>query len=54
MSDLPLAQQAVPYGMKFIVRCTLRTPDKRDPCIMTVWIAETGAYPRLVTAYPSS
>ncbi|WP_366943406.1 DUF6883 domain-containing protein [Nevskia sp.] len=40
------------FGVKFVVRCALDTPDKKNPCIDSVWIAEGGAAPRLVTAYP--
>lgn len=41
------------YGHKHLVRCGLRTPDGRDPCILSVWITEPGEPgPRLVTAYP--
>ena len=41
------------WGTKYIVRCRIRTPDGRDPCILTVWIVPSGeADARLVTAYP--
>lgn len=40
------------FGMKFVVRCGLNTPDQKNPCIDSVWIAEGAAAPRLVTAYP--
>lgn len=42
------------FGMKFVVRCALNTPDQKNPCIDSVWIAEGEAAPRLVTAYPYS
>jgi hypothetical protein len=42
-----------PYGAKYVVRCTLETPDGRDPCVVTVWIKDSAAPPRLVTAYPA-
>jgi filamentous hemagglutinin len=41
------------WGVKYTVRCRVRTPDGRDPCILTVWIVPTGERgARLVTAYP--
>jgi hypothetical protein len=42
-----------PHGTKSIVRCSIPTPDGRNPCILVVWIREKGcAEQRLVTAYP--
>ncbi len=39
--------------MKYTVRCRIRTPDGRDPRILTVWIVPPGEHEaRLVTAYP--
>jgi filamentous hemagglutinin len=44
---------AGPHGTKTIVRCSIPTPDGRNPCILVVWIREKGcAEQRLVTAYP--
>jgi len=43
----------VAYGMKYLVRCGLQTPDGRNPCIVTVWMKDSDAPPRLVTAYPA-
>lgn len=41
------------FGRKSIVECAIRTPDRRDPCVVTVWIKESGsAAHRFVTAYP--
>lgn len=41
------------YGTKSIVRCSIVTPDGRNPCILVVWIHEQGcSEQRLVTAYP--
>jgi hypothetical protein len=40
------------HGAKHLVRCSVRTPDGRNPCITTVWITEANRPPRLVTAYP--
>jgi hypothetical protein len=42
-----------PYGAKHVVRCSLETPDGRNPCVVTVWIKDSAAPPRLVTAYPA-
>jgi len=40
------------HGRKFVVRCNLRTPDGRNPCLTTVWMMDIGSsIPRLVTAY---
>jgi hypothetical protein len=40
------------YGTKYVVRCDLQTPDARNPCIVTVWMKDGDAPPKLVTAYP--
>lgn len=41
------------WGVKYTVQCRIRTPDGRDPCILTVWIVPPGDdVARLVTAYP--
>ncbi|MCP3733279.1 hypothetical protein M9979_00060 [Sphingomonas sp. RP10(2022)] len=41
------------YGTKHEVRCSLLTPDGRNPCIVTVWLQPRGeAGFRLITAYP--
>jgi hypothetical protein len=42
------------HGTKHIVRCSIRTPDQRNPCIATVWIIDDDRPPRLVTSYPLS
>jgi len=42
------------HGTKSVVRCSLQTPDRRNPCILVVWIREEGCLSqRLVTAYPA-
>jgi filamentous hemagglutinin len=42
------------YGTKYLIRCSLPSPDGRDPCILSVWIVDSGeTAPRFVTAYPS-
>jgi hypothetical protein len=40
------------HGTKHVVRCSIRTPDGRNPCVTTVWIVEGNRPPRLVTSYP--
>lgn len=46
--------QPNPYGTRYVVRCSLASPDGRNPCITTVWIIDHGdPFPRLVTAFPS-
>jgi hypothetical protein len=43
------------YGNKYKLKCELQTPDERNPCIVTVWIIETGKHrPTLITAYPAN
>jgi len=40
------------HGVKYVVECSLETPDRRNPCLRSVWIIENGQErPRLVTAY---
>jgi filamentous hemagglutinin len=46
--------QHTDFGTKYELKCEIRTPDKRNPCVMTVWIVENGKdRPTLVTAYPA-
>ncbi len=42
------------HGKKFTVECQIKTPDGKNPCILTVWIQATSKAPRLVTAHPNS
>lgn len=45
--------QPNPYGTRYRVRCSITTPDGRNPCITTVWVIDTpGGVPQLVTAFP--
>lgn len=45
--------QPNPYGTRYVVRCSVASPDGRNPCITTVWIIDQGgSTPRLVTAFP--
>jgi filamentous hemagglutinin len=42
------------HGVKFTVRCSLPSPDGRDPCALTVWIVDPGeTQAQFVTAYAS-
>ncbi|MDB5971318.1 MAG: hypothetical protein JWQ90_3768 [Hydrocarboniphaga sp.] len=41
------------FGPTYEVACSIVTPDGRNPCIISVWIAEPSTHPRLVTAYPA-
>lgn len=48
-----LKQEPSKYGVKYTLQCSIRTPDERNPCILSVWIVEFGKKaPRLITAYP--
>jgi filamentous hemagglutinin len=40
------------HGVKYEVRCSVQSPDGRNPCITSMWIIEPELPPRLVTAYP--
>ncbi len=43
------------FGIKYELKCEIKTPDERNPCIVTVWIVENGQEePKLVTAYPAN
>lgn len=42
------------HGVKYVVQCSIETPDRRNPCVRSVWIVEPGAdRPRFITAYPN-
>lgn len=41
-----------PYGVNCCVDCSVETPDRRNPCIRTVWELKSEAAPRLITAHP--
>lgn len=50
----PVAAARTDFGTKYVVRCSIETPDRRNPCIVTVWMVEDGTETaRLVTAYPA-
>ncbi len=46
------ATSASVHGAKHVVRCSIQTPDGRNPCVTTVWMTQIGHNPRLITAYP--
>ena len=49
------ANKETPFGNKYELKCELKTPDERNPCIVTVWIIENNEEtPKLVTAYPAN
>lgn len=42
------------HGVKYTVRCSLPSPDGRNPCAFTVWMVDAGqSVPRFVTGYAS-
>jgi hypothetical protein len=42
------------HGVKYVLECSVESPDQRNPCIRSVWIVDTGQLsPRLVTAHPN-
>ena len=46
--------RAGPWGAKYVVRCSVQTPDGRNPCILTVWMLPPGEESaRPLTAYPA-
>lgn len=44
------------YGTVHVVRCSIVTPNGRDPCIRSIWMGTgvAGGVVRLVTAYPDA
>lgn len=43
-----------PHGVKYVLECSCQSPDRRNPCIRSVWIIEPGEErPRLITAFPN-
>lgn len=42
------------HGVKYVLECTVQSPDGRNPCIRSVWIIDAGkTIPRFVTAVPN-
>ncbi len=50
-ASLQAVDTGSPYGAKHVFRCAITTPDRRNPCIRTVWQERDGGF-WLVTAYP--
>jgi hypothetical protein len=49
-----VATTSTDWGTKYIVECSIASPDGRNPCVRTVWQREAGdGDPILVTAYPT-
>lgn len=43
------------WGTKYVVTCTVETPDGRNPCITSIWIVRSGRTDaEFVTAYPAN
>lgn len=43
-----------PHGRKYVIRCSMRSPDGRNPCALSVWMFDRfSIFGRLVTAYAS-
>jgi hypothetical protein len=45
--------QETEFGRRFVVACSIRSPDGRDPCIRSVWQDNANGIPNLLTAYPA-
>lgn len=42
-----------PHGTRYSVEGKIESPDRRNPCVRSVWMLETGTTtPRLITAFP--
>lgn len=42
-----------PHGTRYCVDGKIESPDRRNPCVRSVWMLETGTTtPRLITAFP--
>ena len=56
--DHPLSHQIASqtpgmHGEMYEITCSLVTPDKTNPCVVSVWIIQPAdPFPRFVTAYP--
>jgi hypothetical protein len=48
------SQTANAHGERYVISCSLATPDNSNPCVISVWnIQPSDPYPRFVTAYPN-
>jgi hypothetical protein len=42
------------HGVMYEVTCRVPSPNKRNPCIVSVWMVDAGqTIPRFITAYPN-
>jgi hypothetical protein len=55
-SSNPVARQSIfAYGTMYEVRCSINSPDGRNPCVRSFWAVEQpSADPRFITAYPAA
>jgi filamentous hemagglutinin len=45
--------EATDWGIRFVIDCSIDSPDGRNPCIRTVWqLEENSGHPKFVTAFP--
>jgi hypothetical protein len=53
-ADYPVADiVSIPYGVNYVIKGELKTPDGRTPRVRVVWcIDHDSNAPRLITAYP--
>ena len=49
-----LDTETAKHGTVYTVRCSLVSPDGRDPCISTIWTIEPSGGPKFVTAFPGA
>jgi hypothetical protein len=40
------------FGMRYVVECSIQSPDGRNPCIVSVWQEGPDGNPAFITAYP--
>jgi hypothetical protein len=53
-ANLVTAVKLISYGDLHEVSCSIKTPDGRNPCIISVWLIKlTDPNPIFVTAYPN-
>lgn len=46
-------EEKTKFGKKYTVECELKTPDGKNPCVLTVWVKKGSEPPRLITARPN-
>lgn len=47
-----IAIETTMHGTNYTVRCSMPSPDGRNPCINSVWTIDARSGPRFVTAFP--